>query len=212
MICVPFPKVTHADLLLENESVILAREKAGEPYAFYSVEVLQGRLGPQDIEVFIPSNTLRRLRTSSEDAVVLMRRTAKSEWQYMTYADPEYQQFIRAILSNSGSWNGARVKSRRIAFFAGYLTRDHRSIREQAYLEVGRAPYASIKTIAGSVPREQIREFFNELATHQLARSVHSHAWAKSTRCGSRSYHQAGSECRPIWSHDQSGGMGHRIH
>lgn len=159
MICVPFPKVTHADLLLENESVILAREKAGEPYAFYSVEVLQGRLGPQDIEVFIPSNTLRRLRTSSEDAVVLMRRTAKSEWQYMTYADPEYQQFIRAILSNSGSWNGARVKSRRIAFFAGYLTRDHRSIREQAYLEVGRAPYASIKTIAGSVPREQIREF-----------------------------------------------------
>ena len=159
MICVPLPKTTHADLLLEHDSVILAREKAGEPYSFYAVEVLQGRPGPQDIEVFIPSNTLRRLRTSSEDAVVLMRRNADTEWQYMAYADPEYQQFIRAILSNSGRWNGVRDRSGRIAFFAGYLTRDHRSIREQAYLEVGRAPYAAIKAIAGSVPREQIREF-----------------------------------------------------
>jgi len=159
IICVPLPKITHADHLLENEYVLLAREKTGEPYSFISVEVLKGPFDQQDIKLFIPSNTRRMLRVNPEDTIVLMRRTAKAEWKYLTYADPEYRKFIRAILSNSGRWSGAGAKRRRTTFFAAYLTHNHRSIREQAYLEVGRAPYASIKTISASVPREQIREF-----------------------------------------------------
>jgi len=159
IICVPLPRITHADLLLEHESVLLAREEAEEPYSFTSIEVLKGPFDQQDIKLFIPSNTRRMLRVSPEDTIVLMRRTAKAEWKFLTYADPEYRKFIRAILSNSGSWSGAGARSRRITFFAAYLTHNHRGLREQAYLEVGRAPYASIKTISASVPREQIRKF-----------------------------------------------------
>jgi hypothetical protein len=39
------------------------------------------------------------------------------------------------------------------------LTDGNPLIREQAYLEVGRAPYSVIKTIAGTIPRDQILGF-----------------------------------------------------
>jgi len=158
-ICVPYPKATLADNLIKADAVIMARENPEKPYYFTPVEILKGTADEADFKGFIDSSSRRKLRLNSEHAVIFQRREAETGWKYVAYADTEYQDFIRTIVKRSGGWQKNRIRNDRIAFFAKQLNRDHRYIQEQAYLEVGRAPYSSIKVIAGSVPRDRIRGF-----------------------------------------------------
>jgi hypothetical protein len=159
MICVPYPKTTLADTLIKSESIVMARENSEKAYVFNVIEVLKGATDAHDIEAFVNSAARRNLKQNPEDVVVLVRNATESAWRYLRYADIEYQRFIRTILEHSDRWNGLGGSERRVAFFKEYLTDDNQHFREQAYLEVGRAPYSAIKTIAGSVPRDQIRIF-----------------------------------------------------
>ena len=155
-ICFPYPKTTLADRLLQSKTVVLSREKTDDPYSFYTVEVLRGEIDGKDINVFIDTTARRMLKQNSED-VVVFRRNEGPDWLYTTYADIEYQKFIRAIIKQSAGWQDSSGVLERINFFAERLNHNHRLISEQAYLEVGRAPYASIKQIAKTIPRRRIR-------------------------------------------------------
>ena len=159
MICVPYPKTTFADVLNESESVILAREKIGKPYIFYAVEVLKGAIDGDDFKAYIYSADRRMLSKNLKDVAVFAKTDSADDWRYIAYADREYQAFVREIISQADSWQKFNGSLGRIDFFAERLTSSNPRIREQAYLEVGRAPYSSIKRIAGSIPRRQIREF-----------------------------------------------------
>jgi hypothetical protein len=158
MICVPYPKTTLADRLNESESVVFAREKGGKPYFFGTVELLKGRNAGDYFKAYIYSSDRRKLSKNPNDAAVFGKNDSGDDWQYISYADGEYQTFIREIILRANSWQSARGRVRRIDFFAERLADSNMRIREQAYLEVGRAPYASIKRIAGSIPRRQIHE------------------------------------------------------
>ena len=158
-ICVPYPKTTLADILINADSVVMARENPEKPYFFTPVEILKGAADEADFKAFIDSSSRRKLRLNSEHVAIFLHRGAETGWEYVAYADTEYQDFIRTIVKRSGGWQESKKENDRIAFFAKQLNHDHRYIREQAYLEVGRAPYSSIKVIAGSVPRDRIRGF-----------------------------------------------------
>lgn len=159
MICVPFPKTTLADSLIKSESIVTVREHVEKPYVFTLMEVLKGTCDDHEIEAFVDSASRRKLKRNPEDVILLARNTTDGEWKHLTYADTERLGFIRAILEHSDQWNGLKGSEKRITFFTDYLTHNDGVFREQAYLEVGRAPYAVIKTIAGSVPRDQIRRY-----------------------------------------------------
>jgi hypothetical protein len=159
MICVPFPKTTLADVLNERESIVFAREKIGKAYFFYAVEILKGAIDGDEFKAFIYSIDRRKLSKNLKDIAVFAKKGSGDDWQYIAYADREYQTFVREIILQADSWQKFKGSSRRIDFFAERLTSSNLRIREQAYLEVGRAPYSSIKRIAGSIPRRQIREF-----------------------------------------------------
>ena len=159
MICIPYPKTTLADVLNERESVILAREKIGKPYFFRTVEVLKGENAGDDFKASIYSIDRRMLSKNLKDVAVFGKKDSGDDWQYIAYADREYQAFVREIILQADSWQKFRGSLSRIDFFAERLTDSNPRISEQAYLEVGRAPYSSIKRIAGSIPRQQIREF-----------------------------------------------------
>ena len=158
-ICVPYPTVTLADILMECESVVMVREDDERPFVFTPVEVLKGTVDGPVIESFINSTSRRLLRQNPNDLAVFARSTPQEAWRYRAYAKNEGQSFIRAIIEQSPGWNGPRGTDKRIAFFTEHLTASTPLIRTQAYLEVGRAPYAAIKTIAANVPRDQILEF-----------------------------------------------------
>jgi hypothetical protein len=161
-ICVPYPKTTLADRLIQSKTVVMARERNDKAYTFYPVEILKGFIDSDDFNAFIDATSRRMLRQQPEDVVVLRRENIESDWQYVAYADLDYQKFIRSILGQSTQWLRVRGDRNRIDFFAERLNHGDQKIREQAYLEVGRAPYASIKRIAGTVPRQQIRGFLDQ--------------------------------------------------
>ena len=159
MICVPYPRTTLADVLNESESVVFAREKIGKPYFFYAVEVLKEAIDGDEFKAYIYSADRRMLSNNLKDVAVFAKKDSGDDWQYIAYAAKEYQVFVREIILQADSWQKFKGSSHRIDFFAERLTNSNPRIREQAYLEVGRAPYSSIKRIADSIPRRQIREF-----------------------------------------------------
>ena len=159
VICVPYPKDTHADSLLESDTIVIAREDPAEPFSFAIIKVLKGATNDQPIELFLNSQTRRRLNLNPDDVVVLYRRNAESQWSWLAYADIEYQRIISIVLANADGWRVKNGSQERVAFFARLLTSSHPTIREQAYLEVGRVPYTWIKQIADAVPREEMRRF-----------------------------------------------------
>jgi hypothetical protein len=159
MICVPFPKVTIADLLSESDTVILAREADHVPYSFYPVAVLKGAAANTPIDAFIDSSSRRKLKLNPTDAAVFVKKKADKDWRFIANADTHYQNFLREIIQQTAQWQTFNGNRARIKFFAAHLNDSDPKIQEQAYLEVGRGPYASIGRIAGSVPRERIRAF-----------------------------------------------------
>lgn len=162
-ICFPYPETTLADRLLQSKTVIMARERVDKPYTFYAVEVLKGNKVEGDFDAFINTTARRMLKHNPDDIVVFRLKNGETEWLYTAYADIDYQEFIRAIIKQSLNWDKFRDDRKRIDFFAECLNHSDRQIWEQAYLEVGRAPYASIKRIADTVPRQKIREFLSNL-------------------------------------------------
>ncbi len=154
-ICAPFPQTTLADILTESEGIVMVREDSERPYIFTPIEVLKGAIEGDQIKAFVDSISRRKLKQNPDDLAVLVRKSPEEDWSYRSYASIESQAFIRAIVEQSTQWNGLRGSDRRVAFFTDYLTDDNPLIREQAYLEVGRAPYSVIKTIAEEVPRDQ---------------------------------------------------------
>ena len=162
MICIPYPLTTLADRLIGSDTVIMARESTDKPYSFFVVDVLKGTTDGVDFHAFINSPVRRMLKQNPDGAVVFELDNTESGWQFITYADLDYQEFIRSILKQSSQWQKFKGDSDRIDFFAERLSHSDKHIREQAYLEVGRASYASIKRIAGTVPRQKVREFIGE--------------------------------------------------
>jgi len=154
-ICVPYPEETLADRLLENDEIIFAREVADSPYFFYQVEVLKGPGVSRSLKMFCDSATRRKLR-AIPDSVVVLARKKDERWYLIAHADTGFQPFIRTIVSRGEGWSGLSDNRDRLRFFSRFLHSDDERIHRQAYIEVGRAPYAMIKDLAAEISREQI--------------------------------------------------------
>lgn len=159
VVCIPYPTTTHTDLLLKSDTVVLARENPAEPYSFAIVRVLKGMATDRPIKLLLGSKTRRSLSLHPEHGVVLYRGNTESDWELLAYADPEYQKFISYVLAHADAWRANGGARERVAYFSQLLRSSHRTIRKQAYLEVGQAPYNRIRQISDAVPREEIRAF-----------------------------------------------------
>lgn len=163
-ICVPYPEKTLADKLLEHDEIIFAREVPDTPYVFYQIEVIKGSGVTDPFKMFCDSTTRRKLRTIPDSAVVLVRKKNDS-WDLIAFADANFLSFIRTLVSSSAYWPSHPNNQERLRFFSKLLNRQTPKIHEQAYLEVGRAPYSMIKELAEEVSRTQI---YNLLRNYRL--------------------------------------------
>jgi len=157
VVCIPYPESTHADDLLASNVVVLAREDPAKPFSLSIVEVLKGSNADVSTRVFLPSQIRRKLKLNPTDSIVLVQRQHTSNWEWVSYAAPAYQVFVREILANETEWRRDRGQKLRFAFFTERLNDEHPAIRQQAFLEIGREPYAWIKRAARKVPIEQVR-------------------------------------------------------
>jgi hypothetical protein len=150
------PQTTAADLLIESDVVVFAREDPGKPFSYQAVEVLKGALDSTAIDLFVNSSTRRRLEVNKTLVVVLARDSRDQSWRTVGIADGTYQQVVRRILAVSQDWIGPNGAERRCEFFLTLLGHKNRALFELAYLELGRAPYRTIKRAGRNVSREDL--------------------------------------------------------
>ena len=162
VVCIPYPTVTHADILLTSDVVVMARENPEKPFSYSVTDVLKGVVDGEPSGVFVDSRTRRLLGLNPRDRVVLYRKTTGSQWRRLTYADVEYQGIVAAILQRSNAWGPDSRSPKRIAYFSQLLNNSQPTIGNQAYLEVGRAPYYQIKQVADLVPRAKVLQFLSD--------------------------------------------------
>ena len=79
VICVPYPKTTHADLLVAGETVVAARENPDKPFSYRVVETLKRTRDAADIDLFLNSTARRKLSLNTQDVVVLARTRPGAE-------------------------------------------------------------------------------------------------------------------------------------
>ena len=181
MVCIPLPETTLADALVDADAVVLARENPDKPYSFIAVDVLKGEISDPAIDVFLNSQTRRRLGMEPDRAVVLiLGRTearpgstrssepsiqdevASSSWRSAGYATVAYESIVREILANAPRWRGQPGARRRALFFMPYLAHEERPIQELAYLEVGMSSYDTIRMADSYVSADQIQAFLGD--------------------------------------------------
>ena len=79
-VCLPFPKSSIADHLIEAESVVLAREDPKRPYHYEAIQVLKGSAPDTPLELFLDSGS-RRVLKAYPDRSVLLAKAAKEKWR-----------------------------------------------------------------------------------------------------------------------------------
>ena len=170
MVCIPFPEGTAIDDLLEADVVVLARENPDKPFSYLAVETLQGELETPAIDLFVNSATRRRLSLHPELSMVLVRKHnprpnqpgERDQWRALGYASDTFEAIVRNTLLNASTWQGPGGVQLRYEFFMPYLANPERSVRNLAYLEVGKAPYEVIRQADRFVEPARVHAFLND--------------------------------------------------
>jgi len=152
-VCLPFPKKSVADHLIEGDTIVLAREDPQRPFHYRAIEVLKGGAPAAPIELFLDSGT-RRILEFHPDRSVLLARARKGSWRRLALVDATLLPVVRDVLERAPKWQRPGVA--RFDYFAKLFGHDHPVIRDLAHLEVARAPYSYIRSFGRGFPRAKI--------------------------------------------------------
>ncbi len=161
-VCVPYPGKSAADILLNSDTVVLAREDPGKPWFYRATEVLKGELADPSINKSIPSATRRLLEVSPERSVILARDASEADrgWNVIAVTGSGFEPVAREILAREAVWRDSPTA--RFQYFAKRLGDELPLARRLAHLEVARAPYREIRQLKDSIPRTELRAFLDD--------------------------------------------------
>jgi hypothetical protein len=170
IVCIPFPEGTAIDELLKADIIVFARENPDKPFSYIAIETLQGELENPAIDLFVNSRARRRLSIEPELTMVLVRKQnprpsqpdERDQWHALGYASDAFETIVRRTLRNSATWQSPGGEQARYEFFMRYLASPEREVRQLAYLEVGKAPYAVIRTADAFVKPASMQVFLND--------------------------------------------------
>ena len=159
VLCLPYPQVTNADDVIGSGTAVFARENPARPFSYVVLEILKGRYDGSAISLFLDSMTARALKLNPALRVVLVQSGPGETWRALGMAGSEYQDVVRQV----AKWDkGSKTPAERAMFFARYLRHEDRRLAELAFLEVGRAPYATLRGLKTSVARDDIHRIIND--------------------------------------------------
>ncbi len=157
-ILVPRPTATLADRVLQSESLVLAREDPARPFHYAVTKIIAGKPGSTSIDTFMPSDIRRRLAADPSLAVLFTRSEGRDEWRSLGIASAAYLNTVRHILSFKGEWTPNEANNdARLHELSSLLGHEDVRLHELAYLEIGRASYASIRKVGKDVPMQRVR-------------------------------------------------------
>ncbi|SEI14121.1 hypothetical protein SAMN05216228_102775 [Rhizobium tibeticum] len=160
VLCLPYPQMTNADQVIGSDTAVFARENPAKPFSYVVLETFKGRYDGSAIPLFLDSTTARTLRLNPTVQVVLVQNRPGGIWKALGLAAGEYQGVMRQV----ADWHaGSKTPAERTIFFAPYLRHEDRSLAELAFLEVGRAPYATLRDLKTNVGRDNIYRTVNDI-------------------------------------------------
>jgi hypothetical protein len=160
VLCMPYPQTTNADDVIGSGTVVFARENPARPFSYVVLETLKGRYDGGAIPLFLDSMTARILKLNPALRVTLVQNGPGGTWRALGMAGREYQSVMRQVVQ----WDkGSKTPAERAMFFAHYLRHEDRRLAELAFLEVARAPYATLRDLKASVARDDIYRIVNDL-------------------------------------------------
>ena len=154
-VCTPLPRQTVADQLIEAEVVAFGRVDPAQPFSFAAVTVLKGPFADRHVELFADSATRRQLDAHGSWCVLLVK--SKDGWVNLGVADEGHQKVVERILAFAPEWARAGGEKKRLEYFLSLWSHENRAIFEQAYLELGKAPYSAIKKFGARLSHEELQ-------------------------------------------------------
>ncbi len=159
VLCMPYPQTTNADDVIGSGTVVFARENPARPFSYVVLETLKGRYDGGAIPLFLDSMTARILKLNPALRVTLVQNGPGGTWRALGMAGREYQSVMRQV----AQWDkSSKTPAERAMFFAHYLRHEDRRLAELAFLEVARAPYATLRDLKTSVARDEIYRIIND--------------------------------------------------
>jgi hypothetical protein len=160
VLCLPYPQVTNADDVIGSSTAVFARENPARPFSYVVLETFKGRYDSGAIPLFLDSMTARALKLNPALRIILVENSPGGAWRALGMAGREYQSVMRQV----AQWDKvSKTPAERATFFAHYLRHEDRRLAELAFLEVARAPYATLRDLKASVSRDEIYRIVNDL-------------------------------------------------
>ncbi|MCV3206861.1 hypothetical protein OHD62_09420 [Mesorhizobium sp. YC-39] len=160
VLCMPYPQETNADHVIGSGTAVFAGENPARPFSYVVLETLKGQYDGSAIPLFLDSTTARALKLNPALRVILVQSGPGGAWRALGMAGGnEYQNVVRQV----ARWDkGSKTPAERAMFFARYLRHEDPRLAELAFLEVGRAPYATLRDLQTSVARDDIYRVVND--------------------------------------------------
>ncbi|SCW63100.1 hypothetical protein SAMN02927900_03324 [Rhizobium mongolense subsp. loessense] len=159
VLCLPYPQETEADQVIGSGTAVFAGENPVKPFSYVVQETFKGHYDGSAIPLFLDSMTGRALRLNPMLRVILVQNRPGGIWTGLGLAGSEYQGVMRQL----ADWDaGSKTPAERAMFFAPYLRHEDRRLAELAFLEVGRAPYATLRNLKTNVGRDDIYRIVND--------------------------------------------------
>ena len=151
-ICLPAGMHSAAEMVLEAESVVVAREDSGVSGFARGVRVLKGSSGEVASDFFFMGQPPRRLGDRGREIICAYR---DGKWQWVGRVDGEFMMVVGEVLAREQGWR--RNPPERVSFFSRFLGSGNEQVSAMAHLEVARAPYGQIRRISAALPVEELR-------------------------------------------------------
>ena len=157
-ICIGFPSRTDADVLIDGHCLMLVRTDPNDPFQYAPGIVLKGTYDGSKFDLLVDSATQRTLDAHPESQVLLVQESATGPWRSLGCLNKPLESLVRRILMVCPTWTGSQGIKERIEFFVSLMESDDPRIRELAYLELGRAPYSTVRQLGRALPRRAYAE------------------------------------------------------
>lgn len=162
VICIGFPSRTEADVLINSHCLMLVRADPNDPFQYAPGMVLKGSYDGSKFGLLVDSATQRTLDAHPESQVLLVQESANGPWCSLGCLNKPLESLVRRILTVCPTWTGSQGIKERIEFFVSLIESDDPRIRELAYLELGRAPYTTVRQLGRALSRRAYEPMLQE--------------------------------------------------
>lgn len=148
------PERTSIDWIVDSETLVLARPKETDPFAFRVTRVLVGTVDGVAINQLVDSTTRARLASNPSHAV-LFAYQAETGWRRVAFVNEDFNGVLETALENRPSWKLGMPQSR-LDFIVALQGNSTPVLKTLVIAELDKVPYEDLREMDLSIPVETL--------------------------------------------------------